>query len=165
MKLIIHTHCFTPPCMQFIPSHLSLLLPDMRSEPIICAHPFTHVLPSFIFIHLSMHASFGFTFVSPFVLTPLCSRSLLFQPEIMSSHYLHSSCSSSPSIYPLSLPSAPPRLSPPDRAAYYLHHSLQPSFLSHLYMHSLSKMRHTFTPPTYLLSGQTILTASNATGV
>lgn len=83
-----------------MPPRLSLLLPDIRSEPIICTHPSPHVHPSLLAIHPSMHVLPHFTCC----LSP--SSSLLSLPDIMSSHYLHSSRCSSPSIlfhFPLHL--------------------------------------------------------------
>lgn len=142
---------------QFVSPHFYLLARCLQSS-------LRRALPSFTSTHASLLALLHLTCCfSP--LFPLCHSSPFRLPDIMSNHYLHLSCCSSPSIYPLSLPSTPPRLSPPDRATYYLYHSLHSSFLSHLLTHSHSKFRHTFTLLTNPLSEPTVGAVSSVIGM
>lgn len=149
IRLDKHKYKFKPPSMH----HSSYLWLELI---IWCLSP----------LQVSLHSSLLLSMICqilPIVsllVSPLCHSSILCLPDIMSSHYLHSSCRTSPSIYPLSLPLAPPRLSPLDRATYYLYQPLHPSFLWHFLAHTL-EFRCTFTVLTSPVSRQTIPAVSN----
>lgn len=114
--------------LHYLGMHSSLVSPHCCFLTRCLQSSSTHVLPSFTSSHASLLALLHLTCCfSP--LFPLRHSSPCCLQDIMSNHYLRLSCCSSPSIYPLSLPSTPPRLSPLDRATYYLHHSLHSSFL------------------------------------
>lgn len=66
MEPIIYTHCSTCARKTTLTSlSPSLLLPDIRSEPIICTCSSTNVLPPFLSIYPSMPALPHFTCLSP----------------------------------------------------------------------------------------------------
>ena len=134
-----HNHAYLP-CLR-LSSFQTLDL-----SPLSALIPLPMSFHPFLSIHPSPPCSLCLTL--PVVSPRRLPSSLLSLPDIMSSHYLHSSRCSGPSIYPPSLPSPPLRLSPPDRVTYYLHRSLHPSILS-LAAHSRSaNIRHTFKRPT-----------------
>lgn len=89
-------------------------------SPLFCPsdnthYPYLHTSPSRFSIPPSFYSLPALTDFT----SPLCP----FPPDIMSRHYLHLSCCSSPSI----LSHFPPLLlSPPDRDKYHLHHSDHP---------------------------------------
>lgn len=129
---LVHAKQPLPPCLHPSSFQTLDLSPLSALVPLpMSFHPFCPSIPLCL-LYLTLPASPLFLLLCP---------SFLSLPDIMSSHYLHSSCCSSPSIYPLSLPSPPLRLSPPDRVTYYLRHSIhtyahtQPSTRSDLHPH------------------------------
>lgn len=126
---LMHTKQPLPPCLH--PSSFQTL--DLSPLSALAPLPmsFQHIYPPIPLrlLYLTLPAA---------PLSSLFHPSFPSLPDIMSSHYLQSSCCSSPSIYPLSLPSPPLRLSPPDRVTYYPHHSI----------HTYVNTTHTHTPAT-----------------
>lgn len=124
----MHNHAFLSacaPCRQEIWAHY--------------LHSFLFPCPSNLHPSTLPHTSLTLPVFSPFIvpLSPSCLRSLT---DIMSSHYLHSSCCSSPATHPspLSLPFPPLSVSHLQIVTYYLHHSLHLSFsLTHAHLLSL----------------------------